>query len=280
VPVRLDAAWEDFVLRFGFLGAAAPGIAFAIALAGCSGNSSVTPPAPQQVNLVASSAKVAQSSLRPAASTSSSVVWHIDDPAHTATDGQCGAATYPTATSADFVLVKSGGCMRNQLNPIGNGSPSVYFLNPGSTYTWTFQTVTHMGVDTGQYTQRLVWQIHQYACGMSPNNVLGIENMAGGTTGQRWYFLAGGQTFTMPYTEGATDNWQITERVDNSSSGTEQLYRNGVLIANTTGSNFTCGTKPFWNFGPYMWNWVNQGGGKSSLTRVEILFSNMQLSSS
>jgi hypothetical protein len=342
----LGAAWEDFVLRFGSLGAVASGIAFAVALAGCSGNSSVTPPAPKQVNVVAAtsastinltgsitgtfsggftvliasgcgtdhshlhiytgsatmtglkpatglfatvsgtgacdvsvtatSVKVTQASQVPA---SSSVLWHVGDPAHAATDGQCGEATYPTATSADFVLVKDGGCMRNQLNPIGNGSTSVYFLNIGQTYTWTFQTVTHMGIDTGEYTQRLIWQIHQYNCGMSPNTVLGIENMTGGATGQRWYFLAGGKTFTMPYTEGATDNWQITAKIENASSGTEELYRNGVLIANTTGSNFTCGSSPFWNFGPYMWNWVGQGGGVSSLTRVEILFNSMQLTS-
>jgi hypothetical protein len=254
-------------LRSGLLGAAAPGIAFAIALAGCSGNPSITPPAQSQANLVA----------RPA--TTSSVLWHIGDPAHIATGGQCGAPTYPTATSADFVLVKDGTlCMRNQLNPIGNGGSGTYFLNPGQTYTWTFQTVTHMGIDTGQYTQRLIWQIHQYDCGMSPNTILGIENMTGGTTGQRWYFLAGNKTFTMPYTEGATDSWQITAKIENASSGTERLYRNGVLIASTTGSNFTCGTKPFWNFGPYMWQWVN-GGATSSLTRVEILFKSMQLSS-
>jgi hypothetical protein len=262
-------------LRFGFLGAAAPGILFAVALAGCSGNSSVTPPAPQQVNLVAVPAKGAQTSLKPA---SPSLLWDIGDDAHVASDGQCGAATYPTDTSADFVLYKGGGCMRNQLNPIGNGGSGTYFLNPGQTYTWTFQTVTHMGIDTGKYTQRLIWQIHQYNCGMSPNTVLGIENITGGSTGQRWYWLAGNKTFTMPYTEGATDSWQVVAKIENASSGTERLYRNGVLIANTTGSNFTCGAKPFWNFGPYEWQWVN-GGAASSLNRVEILFRSMQLSS-
>jgi hypothetical protein len=333
-------------LRSGLLGAVAPGIAFAVALAGCSGNSSVTPPAPNQVNLVAMSAttttlngtisailksptgftlkagkscgflhiytnsrtrfsgpkpavglaasvvgagncatsltatsvKVGETSQTPAPPTSTGVLWHVGDPAHPASGGQCGAATYPTATSANFLLVRGGGCMRNQLNPIGNGGSGTYFLNPGQTYTWTFQTVTHMGIDTGKFTQRLIWQIHQYDCGLSPNTVLGIENLTGGSTGQRWYWLAGGKTFTMPYTEGGTDNWEIIAKIENASSGTERLYRNGTLIANTTGSNFTCGSKPFWNFGPYEWQWVN-GGASSSLTRVEILFNNMQLSS-
>ena len=323
------------------MGAIAPGMALAIALAGCSGNSSVTPPAPNQMNpvsmsattttlngtisailknptgftlkapkwcgylhiytnsrtifsgrkpavgltatvvgsgscatsLTATSVKVGTSTQRPPAA-SSTVLWHIGDPAHPATGGQCGAPTYPTSTSANFVLVRGGDCMRNQLNPIGNGGSGTYFLNPGQTYTWTFQTVTHMGIDTGQYTQRLIWQIHQYNCGMSPNTVLGIENLTGGSTGQRWYWLAGGKTFTMSYTEGATDNWEVIARIDNSSYGTEELYRNGSLIASTSGSNFTCGSKPFWNFGPYEWQWVN-GGASSSLTRVEILFNSM-----
>lgn len=217
-------------------------------------------------------------SLPPATSpAATSYLWQIGGPWQVATDKQCGKPTFPTPTSADFVLVRNGtNCERNQLNPVGNGGSGVYRLNIGQTYTWQFQTVTHMGIDSSNYTQRLIWQVHQYACGVSPNFVLGIQHFPG--SNQVWYFLSGGHTKTMPYTEGATDTWEIVAKIENASTGTEKLYRNGVLVANTTGSNFTCGGDPFWNFGPYMWNWVNQGGGVSTLNRVEILFKYMELS--
>jgi hypothetical protein len=167
--------------------------------------------------------------------------------------------------------------MRNQLNPIGNGGSGVYRLNDGQTYTFSFQTVTHMGIDSDNYTQRLIFQIHQYGCGVSPNTVLGIQHFPG--QNQVWYILSGGQTFTLPYTEGGTDTWQLTAKIAGDSSGTEQWWHNGVLVASTTGSNFICGTDPFFNFGPYMWNWVNQGGGVSTLTSVAILFNYMKVTS-
>ena len=118
------------------------------------------------------------------AASSPGVLWQIGDPAITANTGQCGVATHPTGTSAEFVLVKNTGCMRNQLNPVGNGGSGVFLLDSGQTYTWNFQTVTHMGIDVGKYTQRLVWQIHDYGCGLSPVTVLGIQNFAGGKTGK------------------------------------------------------------------------------------------------
>lgn len=84
------------------------------------------------------------------AASSTGTLWQIGDPAITANTGQCGVATHPTATSAEFVLVKNAGCMRNQLNPIGNGGSGVFLLDAGQTYTWSFQTVTHMGIDVGK----------------------------------------------------------------------------------------------------------------------------------
>lgn len=139
------------------------------------------------------------------AASSTAALWQIGDPSITANTGQCGVATYPTAASVNFLLVKAAGCMRNQLNPIGNGGSGVYLLNAGQTYTWSFQTVTHMGIDSGKFTQRLVWQIHDYACGLSPVTVLGIQNLAGGSNGQTWYLQSGNGTETLPYVEGATD---------------------------------------------------------------------------
>jgi hypothetical protein len=122
------------------------------------------------------------------AAASSGPLWQIGDPAITANTGQCGVATYPTPTSADFVLLKNSGCMRNQLNPIGNGGSGVFLLNAGQTYTWSFQTVTG------------------------------------------------------------------------------------------DGRTFACGAKPWFNFGPYMWDWTNRTA-VSSLTQVGILFKYMQLTS-
>jgi hypothetical protein len=209
------------------------------------------------------------------AATTPPVLWQIGSPWVIANTGQCGTPTFPTPTSADFVLVRNGmSCQRNQLNPVGNGSDSVYRLTDGQVYEWDFQTTTNMGIDSGKYSQRLIFQIHQYACGASPNTVLGIQNLTGT---QEWYILSGGKTVTLPYVEGATDTWKFVAKIAPDSTGTEQWWHNGTLAMDTTGSNFTCGTNPFWNFGPYMWNWLNQGGGTSALNQVEILFDYMTL---
>ncbi len=137
-----------------------------------------------------------------------------------------------------------------------------------------------MGIDTGQYTQRLIWQIHDYACGSSPLTVLGIQNMSGGPTGQTWYMSSGGKTWTAPYTEGATDTWKITVVPSTTGTGSVAFYRNGALVGSASNINtFACGAQPFWNFGPYSeWIGNGSGGGKSSLTSEEILFNYMELS--
>lgn len=212
----------------------------------------------------------------PTTTPSGTLLWQVGDSYVDSNTGDCGTPAI-TGTSIYFDLVKNPGCMRNQINPVGNGGSGTYALNVGQTYTWSFQTVTHMGIDTGKYTQRLIWQIHQYVCGDSPITVLGIENMSGTPTGQVWYFSSGFGTVTMPYTEGATDTWQITANISDTSSGSITLYRNGAKVAGGSGPTFTCGATPFWNFGPYMWDWTN-GNAVSSLTNVAIQFNYMQLS--
>lgn len=212
------------------------------------------------------------------AASSTGVLWQIGDPAITANTGQCGVATFPTATSADFVLVKNPGCKRNQLNPVGNSGSGVFLLNAGQTYTWSFQTVTRMGIDVGKYTQRLVWQIHDYGCGLSPVTVLGIQNLTGGPNGQTWYLHSGNGTKTVPYVEGATDTWKITVLISSTGTGHIQAWHNGAQFSDGDGRTFACGARPWFNFGPYMWDWTN-GTAVSSLTQVEILFNYMQLTS-
>jgi hypothetical protein len=170
--------------------------------------------------------------------------------------------------------------MRNEMNPVGNGGSGVYRLTPGATYSWTFQTVTHMGIDTGHLSQRLVWQIHDYITNgaiCSPLTVLGIQNMTGT---QVWYLQSGNGTVTLPYTEGATDTWKITAVLSNTGSGHISIWRNGALVDSGAGATYnSCSSGgPWWNFGPYMWDWTN-GNAPSSLTSVEILFNSMVLTS-
>jgi hypothetical protein len=198
-----------------------------------------------------------------------------------ANTGQCGTPTFPTQASVDFILDRNPGCMRDQLNPVGNGGSGVYRLNPGATYTWTFTTVTHMGIDTGHLSQRLVWQVHDYITNgaiCSPLSVLGISNGFDGTSVQKWYLQSGGGTVFVPYTEGATDTWSVRLVMSTSSSGHTTWTRNGVVVLDKAGATYnTCSSGgPWWNFGPYMWDWTN-GNAPSSLNHVEILFQSMVL---
>jgi hypothetical protein len=93
-------------------------------------------------------------------------------------------------------------------------------------------------------TQRLVWQIHDHACGMSPVTVLGIQNLAGGQNGQTWYLESGNGTETVPYVEGAADTWMITVLISSSGTGRIQAWHSGVPFANGNGRTFACGAKP------------------------------------
>jgi hypothetical protein len=162
--------------------------------------------------------------------------------------------------------------MRNQLNP--NNSNGVFRLKTGATYTWSFQTVTHMGMDAPGGTQRLVWQIHDYATGGSPVAVLGIENH--GT--QSWYVSNGGGKVDLPYTDGAVDNWVITAVISCTGSGHLTAQRNGSTVFDRSGATYGCASSgaPWWNMGPYQWNWIGHGAA-SRLSRVEILFNSMVL---
>lgn len=210
-------------------------------------------------------------------------LWQIGGPGVVANTNQCppSGPTFPTPTSADFVLVKDGTkCSRNQWNPVGNGGSGVYLLNSGQQYTWLFQTTSKMGFDTGKFTQRLVWQIHDYGCGGSPLTVLGIQNFVGPSGPQVWYMSAGGKTWETPYTEGATDTWKIVVTNSTTTTGSAAFYRNGNLIGSASNiRTFVCGAKPWFNFGPYMWNWIGNGSGTSSLTRVQITFDYLKMQS-
>ena len=231
--------------------------------------------------LAAGFAVVASLTSRATTTSGENPLWQIGDAWIPANTGQCGAPAFPTPTSADFALVKNGtSCERNQLNPVGNGGSGAYLLTPGKSYTFSFQTVTRMGIDTGKFTQRLVWQIHDYGCGTSPYTVLGIQNMTGAPDGQTWYFQTGAQgksVVTLPYTEGATDSWKITVIPESSDTGHVTASRNGAQFIDQQDQVFACGAAPFWNFGPYQWNWVARGSGVSSLTQVGIRFNYMEL---
>jgi hypothetical protein len=164
--------------------------------------------------------------------------------------------------------------MRNQIQPIPDS------LTPGETYTWAFQTTTHMGIDSPNLTQRLVWQIHDNVSGSqicSPLTVLGIQNFGGP---QVWYLASGAGTWTGTYTEGATDAWRITALVSNAPSGGHIIaYRNSVKIMDGPGPTYNLcsqNRRPWWNFGPYMWDWA-RSSDPSILNSVEILFDSMVL---
>jgi hypothetical protein len=216
------------------------------------------------------------------ASPAGNIVWQVGDAWVIANTGQCGTPTFPTASSIDFILNRNDDlCMRNQFNPVGNGGSGVYRLNIGQTYTWHFTTLTHMGIDTGHLSQRLVWQIHDYITNgaiCSPLSVLGISNGFDGTSVQKWYLQSGNGTKYIPYTEGAVDNWTIRAVISNGSSGHFTVTRNGVVVDDGAGPTFnTCtNNAPWWNIGPYMWDWVHHNA-PSSLNSVEILFSSMVL---
>ena len=136
----------------------------------------------------------------------------------------------------------------------------------------------NLGVDTGKFTQTLFWQIHDYACGNSPNTVIGVQNMVGGPNGQTFYFQTSGHTWTAPYVEGATNTFKIVAVPSDSGGGSITFYLDGKLIGSATNVNtFACGAKPWWNFSLYDWDWTN-GNAVSSLTMRAMLFNYMRLS--
>ena len=209
-------------------------------------------------------------------------IWQIGDsyvlPAQS--DGQYQAPTFINGGSgANFQLTRNyngTNNYRNQMNPTQSGS--LVRLSPGSTYNWKFQTVANMASDAN-FSQNLIWQIHDYNAGTSPICVLGTQNINDGKT--VWYWTCGG-TWKGSYTEGATDTWQIQATISDTSSGLEKLYRNGSLVASHTGANYSTSSQgnPWWNFGPYEWDWKSNhpSGQVSNLSSLDFVFNYMMLS--
>lgn len=168
---------------------------------------------------------------------------------------------------------------RNQVNPT-NSSGSLLRLTPGTTYDWKFQTVANMAPDVNG-SQNLIWQIHDYNAGTSPITVLGTQNINDG--GTVWYFHSGGGTWKGKYTQGAVDNWEIRIKIASDSTGTEMLYRNGALVTSQTGANYSTQSQgnPWWNFGPYEWDWKSTAtsGQVSDLSSLDFVFNQMNFGS-
>lgn len=213
-----------------------------------------------------------------APTTSSSTMWHIGNSyvLPSTSDGQYQKPAV-SGTSADFSLIRNyngTNNYRNQMNPTINGS--LIRLTAGTTYDWKFTTVANMAPDVN-YSQNLIWQIHDYNAGTSPITVLGTQNINDGHT--VWYFHGPSGTWKGTYTQGATDNWEIQVKVSSGSTGTAKLWRNGVLVSSQTGANYSTSSQgyPWWNFGPYEWDWKsNHSSGQiSNLTKLDFAFKSL-----
>lgn len=193
-------------------------------------------------------------------------------------DGQYQQPTFiNNGTGADFSLIRNYNGTdnyRNQMNPTSGGS--LLRLTAGTTYDWKFQTVANMAPDVND-SQNLIWQIHDYNAGTSPITVLGTQNINDGTT--VWYFHGGSGTWKGTYKQGETDNWEIQVKIATDSTGTEKLWRNGVLVSSQTGANYSTSSQgyPWWNFGPYEWDWksTHSSGQISNLTSLDFVFNQM-----
>lgn len=217
---------------------------------------------------------------QPAAAPTSATMWHIGQsyvfPATSDGDYQ-----HPTlingGAGADFSMTRNyegTNDYRNQMNPTIGGS--VIRLTPGVTYDWKFQTVANMQPDAN-FSQNLIFQIHDYNAGTSPITVLGTQNINNGRT--VWYFHSGSGTWTGTYTYGATDTWEIQVKISDSGAGVEKLYRNGALVSSQAGSNYSTSSQgnPWWNFGPYEWDWksTHSTGQISNLNSLDFKFNYM-----
>jgi hypothetical protein len=251
-------------------------MAFALTLIGCGS---------QQLPTTSSDAAKRNSAQTASLLTlQSSLLWEIDGDSRPpnwkrATDGDCGKLQFPTDSSVYFDLKKDGtSCSRDQLNPWGN---HLWQLTPGQTYKWRYETITHMGVDRTPWADRLVWQEHQgdagsNGCPLSPITSLHITT--DGSSVQKWWFEQNGHVAELPYSEGATDDWVVQAKIADNSTGWTKAWHDGKLILSTTGPNYPAGcAAPFFNFGPYEWQWTNPKI-HDSLTEVAILFRQMRVS--
>lgn len=224
------------------------------------------------------------------------IVWKAGDPLlgrwKTANTHQCGD---PVLTGASFYFhLKQDGtnCGRNQMLPL-TSSGSTFQLAPGHVYTWVFDYIDGnangqppgMGNDRG-VAQSVVWQIHGYNEVGTPCTQLGFGNTPPNSTAgqpQRWLIDDCGSSLSAPFWTGAyepqeTDHFVIQAKVAADSTGWTKLYRNGALVASSTGANYHSSERdPWWNFGIYKWRWQIAGGGGSQMTEVQDTISNVTL---
>ncbi|HEX4014051.1 MAG TPA: hypothetical protein VHX17_09215 [Candidatus Cybelea sp.] len=224
------------------------------------------------------------------------VVWRAGDPVlgkwQTANTQQCGK---PVATGASFFFnLKQDGtnCGRNQMLPL-TPSGSLFQLTPGHVYTWVFDYIDGdangkppgMGNDGG-VAQSVVWQIHGYNEPGTPCTQLGFGNTPPNSAAgqpQRWLIDDCGSSlsapfWTGPYAPQETDRFVIEAKVSAGSTGWTKLYRNGALVASSTGANYhSSPNNPWWNFGIYKWRWQLANAGGSKMTEVQNTVNNMTL---
>jgi hypothetical protein len=236
-----------------------------------------------------------------------------------ANDGQCSfdrskpgyVVPVVTGSNVSFTLLRntdntytyegktyrgSSTCYRNQLNPRDPNTGTNSMLNPGSRYTFTFQTVVTLhgntlneGLGPGKGIAvdlpGIVWQTHSYGEGPTngngPCDMLLISN----TQADRWTGLypnsppggrpiwsfktcsdsdnAVGRRYFSPDTlyDGEVDTWKIdiAAQLDGRSGGSVVVQRNGTVVYSAAAG--VCDSHAYhgcwWNFGPYMYYWPN-----------------------
>jgi hypothetical protein len=224
------------------------------------------------------------------------IVWQAGDPVlgkwETANTYQCGN---PVQTGATFYFdLKQNGtsCGRNQMVPL-DSTGATFRLMPGKVYTWVFNYIDGnaqdqapgMGMDKGE-AQSVVWQIHGYDENDTPCTQLGFGNTPPNSEfgqPQQWLIDDCGSSLGAPfwtgsYTPQETDHFVIQALVAQDSAGWTKLWRNGVLVASSTGANYHNSVgNPWFNFGLYEWRWEQSGGGGSQMTEKQDTIENMVL---
>jgi hypothetical protein len=216
------------------------------------------------------------------------IVWQAGSPTlgnwETANTYQCGN---PVLTGSTFYFdLKQDGtsCGRNQMLPLTAGG-STFQLTAERVYTWVFGYVDGnllgqapgMGNDDGE-AQSVVWQIHGNDEPDTPCTQLGFGNTPPNSSSgqpQQWLMDDCGSSLSAPfwvgpYTPQETDAFVIQAKISSGSDGWTKLWRNGSLVASSTGANFKESTgNPWWNFGVYCWRWELPNGGGSKMTEKQ-----------
>jgi hypothetical protein len=265
----------------------------------CIANKTIVTPAPSPTPIPTASptpeptiAPTSTPTVAPTASPSpppyGTIVWQAGSPTlgnwETANTYQCGN---PVLTGSTFYFdLKQDGtkCGRNQMLPLTAGG-STFQLTAERVYTWVFGYVDGnplgqppgMGNDDGE-AQSVVWQIHGNDEPDTPCTQLGFGNTPPNSSSgqpQQWLIDDCGSSLSAPfwvgpYTPQETDAFVIQAKISSGSDGWTRLWRNGSLVASSTGANFKESTGgPFWNFGVYKWRWELSGGGGSKMTEVQ-----------